>query len=111
MKKMLFLFIFLPVIINAQQEDALFIHQISNNILSSDAPYKDLFYLTKRIGGRLAGSPQMGQAETWGAKTLQQAGADAVFEQACEVPHWVRGGKDKATVSYLNINSTKRTRD
>src|SRR4051794_8604240 len=107
MKKMLFLIIFLPSIIHAQQEDSLFIHQLSNNILSSDAPYKDLFYLTKRIGGRLAGSPQMVQSEEWGAKTLQQAGADAVFAQACQVPHWIRGGKDKAIVSFVNKGGTK----
>jgi carboxypeptidase Q len=111
MKKILFLFIFLPVIIHAQQEDSIFIHRLSNNILSGDAPYKDLFYLTKQIGGRLAGSPQMVKAEAWGAQTLQQAGADAVFEQACEVPHWVRGGKDKATVSFLNKAGTKAIKD
>src|SRR4051812_43402314 len=111
MKKMLFLFIFLPAIINAQLEDSLFIHQLSNNILSSDAPYKDLFYLTKHIGGRLAGSPQMVQAEAWAATTLQQAGADAVFAQACEVPHWVRGGKDKATVSFISEGGTKAMRN
>ncbi len=107
---MLFFLLILPAVVNAQQEDSLFIHQISNNILSSDAPYNDLFYLTKHIGGRLAGSPQMMQAEVWGAKTLQQAGADGVFAQACQVPHWVRGGKDKAAVSFMN-NGSKKAKD
>src|SRR4051812_21277603 len=111
MKKLLFLFICLPAIIQAQQEDSLFIHRISNSILSSDAPYNDLFYLTKHIGGRLAGSPQMFKAEAWGAKTLQQAGADAVFAQACQVPHWVRGGIDKASVSIINNAGAKTTKD
>lgn len=107
---MLFIF-FLPIIMYAQQpEDSIFIHQLSNNILSSDAPYNDLFYLTKHIGGRLAGSPQMVKAEVWGAKTLQQAGADAVFAQACQVPHWVRGGTDKASVFFTN-NGVKKSKN
>lgn len=107
---MLFFFFMLPALSYAQQEDSVFIHQLSNTILSSDDPYKDLFYLTKRIGGRLAGSPQMVQAEDWGAKTLQQAGADKVIAQACQVPHWVRGGRDKASVSFMN-NGSKKVKD
>ncbi|TKK64251.1 M20/M25/M40 family metallo-hydrolase [Ilyomonas limi] len=110
MKKILFLSLFLPAIIHAQSDDSVFIHQLSNYILSSDSPYNDLFYLTKRIGGRLAGSPQMVQAEAWGAKTLQQAGADAVFAQACQVPHWVRGGKDKAAVSFVTNGGQKQSK-
>ena len=110
MKKFLFLSLLLPAIIYAQREDSIFIHQLSNTILSSDAPYNDLFYLTKRIGGRLAGSPQMGQAEAWGAKTMQQAGADAVFGQACQVPHWVRGGKDKAAVYFMDNTGKKQSK-
>lgn len=107
MKKLLVLILGFPAFLHAQQEDSLFIHRLSNTILSSDAPYNDLFYLTKHIGGRLAGSPQMVKAEVWGAKTLQQAGADAVIQQACQVPHWVRGGKDKATVSFTNKAGSK----
>ena len=107
MKKLLVLILGFPAFLHAQQEDSLFIHRLSNTILSSDAPYNDLFYLTKHIGGRLAGSPQMVKAEVWGAKTLQQAGAGTVIQQACEVPHWVRGGKDKATVSFTNKAGSK----
>lgn len=110
MKKWVLCFLLLPAFCHAQLlDDAVFIHQLSNVILSGEAPYHDLYYLTKKIGGRLAGSPQMVQAEVWGANTLQQAGADAVFAQACQVPHWERGGKDKASVSFLT-NGCKKTK-
>jgi carboxypeptidase Q len=102
MKKISLLFLLFPLIIKAQTPDAdsLFIHAMAVNILSSDASYNNLHYLTKNIGGRLSGSPQMYLAEQWGAKALQAAGADNVILQQCMVPHWIRGGKDKAFVLY-----------
>lgn len=80
-------------------EDSVFIKKISNNILPSKASYNNLWYLTKKIGGRLAGSPQMVMAEQWGYKALQEAGADNVTLQQCMVPHWVRGGTDKTFIT------------
>jgi carboxypeptidase Q len=82
----------------AQQEDSLFIRRIANEILTNGRSYDNLRELTKKIGGRLAGSTQMVMAEKWGAKTLAQAGADKVWLQECMVPHWLRGGKDEVTV-------------
>ena len=58
--------------------------------------YDNLKVLTKTVGGRLSGSPQMYKAEAWGQKTLKDAGADKVWLQECMVPHWIRGGKDEA---------------
>src|SRR5215210_3409645 len=104
MKKFLFVVFLSPVFVAAQdaianlKDDSLFIHKIAVNILSNDAAYNNLHYLTKNIGGRLAGSPQMVLAENWGAKVLKDAGADNVILQECMVPHWVRGGKDKAYI-------------
>jgi hypothetical protein len=106
MKKFLFIVFISPVFVVAQdvhtnlKDDSLFIHKIAVNILSNDAAYNDLHYLTKNIGGRLAGSPQMVLAENWGAHVLKEAGADNVILQECMVPHWVRGGKDKAYIIY-----------
>jgi carboxypeptidase Q len=91
-----------PVIISAQNmnDDSLFIHKIAADILSSNASYNNLHYLTKNIGGRLSGSPQMYRAEQWGINALKEAGADNVTMQQCMVPHWVRGGQDKAFIVY-----------
>ena len=84
----------------AQENDSLFIKKISDHILRQGNAYQDLRVLCKTIGARLAGSPQMYKAETWGVKTLMSAGADEVYLQECMVPRWVRGGKDMAIASY-----------
>jgi hypothetical protein len=83
----------------AQKEDSLFIKRISDEILTNGRAYENLYYLTKQIGGRLAGSPQMVKAEQWGLKLMEQNGAAKAWLQECRVPHWVRGGRDEARTS------------
>ena len=102
MKKMVtFLLSFFVVTISlAQGEDSVFIKRISDYILENGKSYEDLRYLTKKIGSRLSGSQGMYKAEQWGLKTMQQAGADNAWLQQCMVPHWVRGGNDKAFAVY-----------
>jgi carboxypeptidase Q len=110
MKKIILIAFIAPVAVFAQNNyqadlsDSEFIKMISDNIFTSCSSYNNLYTLTKTIGGRLAGSPQMVKAEQWGDKALQQAGADKVILQECMVPHWVRGGKDKASVTYKPAN-------
>ncbi len=108
-KLALLLFFFWSVSASAQNftEDSLFIKRISNNILSSDEAYNNLWYLCKKIGARLSGSPQMVKAEKWGLETFKKYGANA-WLQECMVPHWVRGGRDTATATYT-INGKKQT--
>lgn len=98
MKKQLLIAAFglVSITVKAQNEDSLFIRRLSDEILTNSTAYENLRVLTKTIGGRLAGSPQMVKAEQWGAKALKAAGADVVVMQQCLVPHWVRGGKDLA---------------
>ncbi len=84
----------------AQKEDSIMIKKIADEILSHGKAYENLRYLTKQIGGRLAGSAQMVKAEQWGLKTMQESGADKAWMQECMVPHWVRGGEDKAVAHY-----------
>lgn len=91
----------------AQQEDSAFIKRIANEILRNSTAYENLRTLTKQIGARLAGSPQMVKAEAWGAKALKAVNADSVWLQQCLVPHWVRGGKDEATVSSGSFKNRK----
>jgi carboxypeptidase Q len=79
------------------QSDSVWIRQLANEILQNGTAYGNLRTLTKEIGGRLAGSPQMYQAEAWGFTAMQAAGAEYTWKQACLVPHWVRGGVDKAS--------------
>ncbi len=84
----------------AQQEDSIFIKRLTNEILVNSKAYENLRVLTKQIGGRLAGSPQMVKSEKWGLKAMQDAGAQNAWLQQCMVPYWVRGGKDQATAQY-----------
>lgn len=107
MKKFLLVFFLLPAICHAQPmfqqgiSDSAFLKMISDNIFLSKSADKNLYNLTKNIGGRLAGSPQMPKAENWGAEALKNAGADEVVLQECMVPHWVRGKGDMASVTFL----------
>ena len=86
--------------VHAQNQDSIFIKRIADDILINGVAYDNLRILTKQIGARLSGSPQMVKAEQWGAKALTDAGADTVWMQQCMVPHWVRGGKDEAAAWY-----------
>jgi hypothetical protein len=114
MKKLLIAISLIPMSLFAQIKygkdlsDSAFIRMISDNILVSRSSYDNLYTLTKKIGGRLAGSPQMVMAEQWGKKAMEAAGADKVIMQQCMVPHWVRGGKDKASVAYTDATGKKQ---
>lgn len=111
MKGLICFLILLPNLLTAQHADSIFIRKIADEILSNSTAYENLRHLTKNIGARLAGSPQMSIAENWGAAALKNAGADTVFLQQCMVPHWVRGGEEKAMVSGVNGKRTKRPLD
>lgn len=107
MKKLaLFLSFFYSLSVIAQNPDSLFIRKIADEILVNGKAYDNLHYLTKQIGGRLAGSPQMVKAEKWGLKVMQETGADNAWLQECMVPHWVRGGQDVATASWQGSPAT-----
>jgi carboxypeptidase Q len=95
----------LSVQLSAQNDDSLFIRRLATEILVNGKAYDNLRELTKNIGARLTGSPNMVKAEKWGQETLRKSGADKVWLQQCMVPHWVRGGKDEATAFYLNAPS------
>jgi carboxypeptidase Q len=82
--------------VRAQHEDSLKIRALANEILLHSKAYENLRVLTKQVGARLTGSPQTYKAEAWGQKALNQAGASRVTLQVCQVPHWVRGGKEAA---------------
>src|SRR5688500_674789 len=102
MKKFIAVAFFVGCLVDAQaqKEDSIFIRQIANEILINSTAYENLRILTKQIGARLSGTPQMVKAEQWGAKALKHAGADSVWLQQCMVTHWVRGGKDEASALY-----------
>ncbi len=112
MKKLAALWAFLPFMAFAQQDqDAVMLKKISDDILRNGKAYDLLYQLTKKIGGRLAGSPQMYKAEAWGKQALEEAGADKVYLQECMVPRWVRGGKDEAAIVMTDGKKVNRKLD
>jgi carboxypeptidase Q len=113
MKKCLLfpLFVIVGTAIGAQQEDSAMIKRLSDEILTHGKAYENLRHLTKKIGGRLAGSAGMVKAEQWGLKTMQESGADKAWLQECMVPHWVRGGKDEMWYSQIISNKNPKMPD
>src|SRR3954469_14304901 len=111
MKRIIVAVMLLPFFAKAEYEDSIFIRRIANEILVNGKAFENLRYLAKKIGGRLAGSPQMVKAEVWGAATMRQSGADTVYLQECLVPHWVRGGADKAEIFSIDNKKQKRRLD
>lgn len=111
MKKLFGALIFIPAIGWAQMSDSIFIKKMSDDIMGNGKAYENLRQLTKEVGGRLAGSPQMTKAENWGLETLKNLGADKVYLQECKVPNWNRGGEDKASVIKIGDKKEKRALD
>ena len=103
MKNFVFLFIFIlaAAFTRAQNVDSAYIKKISDFILTEGKSYDDLRHLTKKIGGRLAGSKGMVLSENWSEAVFKSLDPDTVYRQQCMVPHWVRGGQDQAT-AYLS---------
>lgn len=112
MKKIILALLILPATVMAQPAtDAAMIKKISDEILRNSNAYELLYQLTKQIGGRLAGSPEFAKAVQWGERTMSQNGADNVSLQQCVVPHWVRGGKDRAFIIQVDQTKTSRALD
>ncbi|NML64196.1 M20/M25/M40 family metallo-hydrolase [Hymenobacter sp. RP-2-7] len=79
--------------------DSLAIRKIYDEALLRGQSYENLRYLCEQIGPRLAGSAGAAKAVEWGKLTMEKAGCyDRVYLQECQVPHWVRGAKEKALV-------------
>ncbi|MEO7530734.1 MAG: M20/M25/M40 family metallo-hydrolase [Sediminibacterium sp.] len=112
MKKILLALFVVPFAALAQPaDDAAMLKKISDEILRNGKAYDQLYQLTKQIGGRLAGSPQFAKAVQWGKETMEKNGADNVWLQECMVPHWVRGGIDRAFIIMVDGNKTSRALD
>jgi len=86
----------------AQKEDSLTIRKIYENALLCDTGYNNLYYLTKKIGPRLAGTPQSLAAVDWAYHAMKNLGCDTAYLQETTVARWIRGD-----VEICNITSTK----
>ena len=112
MKRLFFTILFgviLTLSLHSQQrqndEDAFFIRKIYDKALTEGKCYPWLMYLTKNIGGRLAGSPQAAAAVEFTYQMLDTLGLDTVWKQPCTVPHWVRGDKEIVRIASSVMGS------
>ena len=103
MRRLLVLVFCLPFIAQAQvNQDSVTIKKMSDEIMTNGKAYDLLRELTKKIGGRLAGSPQQQNAAVWGKRNMEALSPDKVYLQPCKTPSWQRGGKDFAAVVGVN---------
>ena len=80
------------------EEDVLFVKDIYNTSLTESSCHEWLRYLTKEIGGRLAGSPESMAAVSYTKQVLDTLGLSSTRLQECEVPHWTRGIKEEVRI-------------
>jgi carboxypeptidase Q len=81
---------------NAQSADSITFRKIADEVLLHGTAYDNLRYICKKIGPRLSGSVQMTQAEKATFSMFKAMGADTVWLQPAQVPHWIRGEKEMA---------------
>jgi len=81
----------------SQNNDSITCRKIANEILNNGKCYSWLDYLSNKVGGRLAGSPQAAAAVEYTYQIMKTV-ADTTYLQPCMVPHWVRGDKEVAKI-------------
>jgi len=119
MRKSILSIALFSVAISTYAQDSLMFRRIHDNIMLHGTCYEDLRVLSKNIGHRLSGSPQAEQAIVWAQKAMEAAGADKVWLQPVDVPHWVRGkeylklkftgSKDYKDVTMLSLGNAVGT--
>lgn len=103
----IFLFLLFSISGHSQNKDSLALRKNFDYYLTQSNCYKNLEQLTTKIGSRLSGSPGAAKAVAWAKQAMYAAGADTVYLQACMVPHWVRGEKERC--SSINSKTKQKT--
>ena len=120
MKKLLLIFAATSWSIGSfAQNDSLLFRKVSDEILLRSPCYENLRVLCKQIGNRLSGTKAAAKAVDWGFEAMKAAGADKVWLQPVDVPHWVRGKeslmlrldakKEFETVPMLSLGNSQGT--
>jgi len=86
----------------AQQSDSVMFKRISDDVFLNGKAYSNLWFLCKKVGPRLSGSPGAALAVKETFRMMKEMGADTVYLQECMVPHWVRGKKEQALLFDSN---------
>ena len=76
------------------QTDEIIIQNIYQEQLNNSPIYENLRYLTKEIGHRMSGSPQLTASLEFAQKLMIKYGFDTVYVQPVMVANWIRGKKE-----------------
>ena len=79
--------------------DALFIKEIYSHSLKGAPIHNWLNELCKDVGPRLSGSEGAAESVNFCTSKLSLLGVDEIVELPCQVPHWIRGGKEMVSTS------------
>ncbi len=90
-----------------QDNDAFFIKKIYEEALNRQQSYKWLDYLSEKIGGRIAGSPQSLAAIEFTSQVLDTLATDTVWRQPCTVNYWYRGFREECHIVNHPMMGTK----
>jgi carboxypeptidase Q len=82
------------------QTDSITLAHFFETALVKDKAYSDLHDICKQCGARLSGSEGAAKAVVLVQKILKSMDLDSVWLQDVMVPHWVRGGKEYASIFY-----------
>lgn len=99
MKTRLFLTILVASALNSHAQDSLMMRRIADTVLMHSPCYDNLRVLCKKIGNRISGSPAAAKAVAWSEQKMRETGADKVWLQPVDVPHWIRG-KEHLKLKY-----------
>jgi carboxypeptidase Q len=84
--------------------DAFFIKSIHDKALTDQMSYQWLYYLSEKIGGRLAGSPQSLAAVEFTKQILDTLGCNKVYTLPTKVNYWFRGAKEQVKlINHQNM--------
>jgi carboxypeptidase Q len=72
------------------QSDEIIIHNIYQEQLTNSPIYENLKYLTKEIGNRINGSPQLSAAIEYTRQLMIEYQFDSVYLQPVMIPNWKR---------------------
>jgi carboxypeptidase Q len=88
--------------------DAFYIKSIHDKALTDQMSYQWLYYLSEKIGGRLAGSPQSLAAVEFTKQILDTLGCNKVYTLPTKVNYWFRGAKEQVKLinhqKYGNVD-------
>lgn len=93
-----------------EDADAFSIKEIFETTFEEGQAYDWLSFLTQKIGGRLAGSPQAAAAVEFTRQVMDTLGFDRVWLQDVEVPHWVRGDQEIVRIIQSDVLGTQDLR-